>query len=109
MDSTADPGRRAFLRRTGHMVTARWRPAPCSAPRPGVQPIRHMAYSAPGHHRAKAKRVIYLFAGRRSSQIELFDYKPELVKRQPAGDAAIRDGHSPGSRTCHPIRARSRS
>lgn len=34
------------------------------------------------HHAPKAKRVIYLFQSGGPSQIELFDYKPELMKRQ---------------------------
>lgn len=34
-----------------------------------------------GHHAARAKRVIYLFQGGGPSQIELFDYKPELINR----------------------------
>lgn len=33
------------------------------------------------HHTPKAKRVIYLFQSGGPSQIELFDYKPELIKR----------------------------
>ena len=33
-----------------------------------------------GHFPAKAKRVIYLFQSGGPSQIELFDYKPELAK-----------------------------
>ena len=33
------------------------------------------------HHSAKAKRIIYLFQSGAPSQIELFDYKPELNKR----------------------------
>ena len=33
------------------------------------------------HHSAKAKRVIYLFQSGGPSQIELYDYKPELRKR----------------------------
>lgn len=33
------------------------------------------------HHAPKAKRVIYLFQYGGPSQIELFDYKPELIRR----------------------------
>ena len=33
------------------------------------------------HHAPKAKRIIYLFQSGAPSQIELFDYKPELQKR----------------------------
>jgi hypothetical protein len=34
-----------------------------------------------GHWAPKAKRVIYLFMSGGPSQLETFDYKPELVKR----------------------------
>ena len=33
------------------------------------------------HHRAKVKRIIQLFMNGGASQMDLFDYKPELVKR----------------------------
>jgi hypothetical protein len=33
------------------------------------------------HHRARAKRIIQLFMNGGASQMDLFDYKPELVKR----------------------------
>src|SRR5471032_3376021 len=33
------------------------------------------------HHRAKVKRVIQLFMNGGASQVDLFDYKPELIKR----------------------------
>src|SRR5262245_54445118 len=33
------------------------------------------------HHRARVKRVIQLFMNGGASQCDLFDYKPELVKR----------------------------
>ena len=36
--------------------------------------------SAP-HHAAKAKRVVHLFMAGGASHLDLFDYKPELVKR----------------------------
>ena len=32
------------------------------------------------HHRPKAKRVIQLFMGGAASHIDLFDYKPALIK-----------------------------
>src|SRR5580693_3994593 len=34
----------------------------------------------PPHFPAKAKRVIHLFMGGAPSQLDLFDYKPELAK-----------------------------
>src|SRR5271154_2836024 len=33
------------------------------------------------HHPAKAKRVVQLFMSGAASQVDTFDYKPELVKR----------------------------
>src|SRR4029078_5749010 len=35
----------------------------------------------PTHYPAKAKRVIYIFQAGAPSHLELFDYKPELAKR----------------------------
>ncbi|MFN3165964.1 MAG: DUF1501 domain-containing protein [Phycisphaeraceae bacterium] len=34
----------------------------------------------PGHHTAKAKRVIFLYMDGAPSQIDTFDYKPDLIK-----------------------------
>src|SRR4051794_28570893 len=34
------------------------------------------------HHPPKAKRVIQLFMNGGASQMDLFDYKPELIKRK---------------------------
>ncbi|MDB6121009.1 MAG: arylsulfatase family protein [Pedosphaera sp.] len=34
------------------------------------------------HHRAKAKRVVQLFMSGAASQVDTFDYKPELIKRK---------------------------
>lgn len=47
--------------------------------------LRKDAQAAPGltglpHHAAKAKRVIYLFQHGAPSQLDLFDYKPNLAK-----------------------------
>src|SRR5512145_703538 len=33
------------------------------------------------HHPAKAKRVVQLFMSGAASQVDTFDYKPELIKR----------------------------
>src|SRR2546425_1484784 len=33
------------------------------------------------HHKAKAKRVVQLFMSGAASQVDTFDYKPELIKR----------------------------
>jgi hypothetical protein len=45
----------------------------------------------PGHHQARAKSVIYLFMAGGPSQLELFDYKPQLQKYsgQPIPDSFI--------------------
>ena len=47
----------------------------------------------PGHHAARAKSVIYLFMAGGPSQLELFDFKPELQKfsGQPIPDSFIKD------------------
>src|ERR1700692_170054 len=34
-----------------------------------------------GHHPAKAKRVVQLFMSGAASQVDTFDYKPELIRR----------------------------
>jgi hypothetical protein len=34
------------------------------------------------HHRAKAKRVVQMFMSGAASQVDTFDYKPELIKRR---------------------------
>ena len=33
------------------------------------------------HHKAKARRVVQLFMSGAASQVDTFDYKPELIKR----------------------------
>src|SRR3982751_2421375 len=33
------------------------------------------------HHRAKARRVVQLFMSGAASQVDTFDYKPELIRR----------------------------
>jgi len=53
-----------------------------SKPKPKLvaNPGRGGVLSGP-HHTPRAKRVIYLFQSGGPSQFELFDYKPELMKR----------------------------
>src|SRR5205823_444789 len=34
------------------------------------------------HHRARAKRVVQLFMSGAASQVDTFDYKPELIRRR---------------------------
>ncbi len=48
--------------------------------RPGIDPLSPNAPREP-HFRPKAKRVIVFFYSGALSQLETFDYKPELVKR----------------------------
>ena len=56
------------------------------------------------HHRAKVKRVIQLFMNGGASQMDTFDYKPELAKLHgqkfdPGGDVKVESvTSSPGSR-----------
>ncbi|HMZ20274.1 MAG TPA: DUF1501 domain-containing protein, partial [Blastocatellia bacterium] len=53
------------------------------------------------HHQAKAKRVVHFFMAGAASHIDLFDYKPELIKRhgQPSDFGehveAFQDGLGP--------------
>src|SRR5436305_14578003 len=48
-----------------------------STPRPRPRPELNGGL----HHRAKAKRVVQLFMSGAASQVDTFDYKPELAKR----------------------------
>ena len=63
------------------------------------------------HHPAKAKRVIQLFMAGAASQVDLFDYKPELFKRhgQPSDlkgkIEAFQDGLGPWLRPIWDFRA----
>jgi uncharacterized protein (DUF1501 family) len=46
----------------------------------GTAQSKNPLAAKPPHFKAKAKRVIYLFQAGAPSQLDLFDYKPELVK-----------------------------
>lgn len=46
----------------------------------GARGTAHAIHGLP-HHPARAKRVIQLFMNGGASQMDLFDYKPELIKR----------------------------
>jgi hypothetical protein len=48
--------------------------------RPNIQPSNPNAPRAP-HFQARAKRVLMIFCSGAVSQIDTFDYKPELIKR----------------------------
>jgi len=79
-----DPHRRAFLSQTGRVAGAL---ATGALLRPAMGYTSAAPVSAnqgvlgTGHHRATAKRAIYLFQGGGPAQMELFDYKPELIRR----------------------------
>ena len=66
---------------------------PTRPPRdPGVRPCgANPLAPRPGHFPARAKSVIYLFMAGGPSQLELFDYKPQLQKYsgQPIPDSFI--------------------
>ncbi len=67
------------------------------------------------HHRPRAKRVIQLFMAGAASHLDLFDYKPELVKRhgQPSdfGEPveAFQDGLGPWMKPVWPFRPHGQS
>src|SRR6188474_1896022 len=60
--------------------------------RPAIDPARPNAPRAP-HFAPKAKRVLVIFCSGAVSQVDTFDYKPELIKRHgqpmPGGDKII--------------------
>ena len=60
--------------------------------RPVIDPAQPFASRA-GHHPAKAKKVLVIFCAGACSQIDTFDYKPELIKRHgqamPGADKII--------------------
>jgi hypothetical protein len=75
------PSRRSFLWHTGggfgalalgHLLGGDLRADP---PRPRPE------FNGGLHHKAKARRVIQLFMNGGASQMDTFDYKPELIKR----------------------------
>jgi len=73
--------RRWFLRDCGlGMATLAARSLIADEQRPATPKTDPLAPRAP-HHAAKAKRVIYIFQAGAPSHLELFDYKPELAKR----------------------------
>jgi len=45
------------------------------------QTSRHPEFNGGLHHRARAKRVVQLFMSGAASQVDTFDYKPEIIKR----------------------------
>lgn len=73
--------RRHFLQRCTTGLGALWLAQQGFAAKPGIQrdPARPAA-PRPPHFPAKAKHVIYLHMTGAPSQLDLFDYKPELVE-----------------------------
>ncbi len=60
------------------------------------------------HHPPRAKRVIQLFMNGGASQMDLFDYKPELLKRhgekfEPAGGARVEAATSEPGKVLKPV------
>jgi hypothetical protein len=93
------PTRRDFLRHSGGGLGGL-----------ALAALLHAESHAGTHHPAKAKRVVQLFMAGAASHLDLFDYKPELVKRhgQPAdfGERveAFQDGLGPWLRPVFPFR-----
>src|SRR5881409_2434484 len=46
-----------------------------------VPPKPRAEFNGGLHHRAKVKRIVQLFMNGGASQMDTFDYKPELIKR----------------------------
>src|SRR2546423_4401880 len=47
----------------------------------GLPPKPRPEFNGGLHHRAKVKRIVQLFMNGGASQMDTFDYKPELIKR----------------------------
>jgi hypothetical protein len=81
--------RRAFLGHTAtglsgialaHLLVRDQAQAATVPIRPQINPANPNAPRAP-HHEASAKRVLMIFCSGACSQLDTFDYKPELIKR----------------------------
>ena len=63
-----------------------------SSGKPVIDPTRPFA-ARPSHHLASAENVLVIFCSGACSQIDTFDYKPELIKRHgqamPGGDKLL--------------------
>ncbi len=68
-----------LLGRDGSLAEAAERKGAGDSPQ-GPTPIRTASPGLP-HHPARAKRVIQLFMSGAASQVDTFDYKPELIRR----------------------------
>ncbi|MFM8360442.1 MAG: DUF1501 domain-containing protein, partial [Verrucomicrobiota bacterium] len=62
-----------------------------AAPAPGAGTAAGPLKPRPGHHPARARSVIFLFMAGGPSQLEMFDWKPELVRwhGQPIPDSYL--------------------
>jgi hypothetical protein len=74
-----------------------------------IRPVidsKHPFRSRKTHHPAKAKRVLVIFCSGACSQIDTFDYKPELIKRHgqpmPGGEKLVTFQGEQGSLTKSP-------
>ena len=79
--------------------------------RPNIDPTRPFA-GRDGHHPAAAKNVLVIFCAGACSQIDTFDYKPELVKRHgqpmPGAESLVTFQGEQGMLTQSPWRFRPR-
>ena len=79
--------------------------AGASSPAPKLRPDGGL------HHAPKARRVIQLFMAGAASHVDLFDYKPELIKRHGQASSfgepveTFQDGLGPWLRPVFPFRA----
>lgn len=84
---------------------------PSAADRPDIDPRQPFA-ARDAHFDAAAKNVIVIFCSGACSQIDTFDYKPELIKRHgqpmPGGDALITFQGQQGNLTKSPWEFRPR-
>ena len=88
-------GRREFLARCGGGLSGMALAALLddgSPIRPAIDPAAPLHARAP-HFRPRAKRVLYLFCSGALSQLDTFDWKPELVRRDgeplPGGEGLV--------------------
>src|SRR6188472_1055671 len=76
--------RRAFLRRAGNgfglLALSGLLDNPLVRPA-AASPVANPLFSRPSHFPARAKSVIWLFMNGGPSQVDTWDYKPELEKR----------------------------
>ncbi|MEX2138960.1 MAG: DUF1501 domain-containing protein [Pirellulales bacterium] len=89
-DNTPVPSRRGFLKVAGGgfglialadlLGVSELRAADVESPAGKAKPLNPLA-ARPAHFAAKAKRVIWLFMNGGQSQVDTWDYKPELAKR----------------------------